>query len=417
MIGGRFAGSLGALVERDFRLLFLATLATSVGDMVAMVALAFAVLDIGDATDLGLVLAARQGASAAVLVFGAVLSDRLPRSRVLVSASLLQGLAQAAIAAMVITGDASVLSIALLGVLWGIGDGFVLPAEVGLIPQTVSPERLQQANALQGLSRGAVRIVGFAAGGVLVVALGPGWALAVDSLSFFLCAALLARIRVAAAAEAARPFLHDLREGWREFTSRTWLWSTVLLFGAGNLVFQFFHVLGPAIAEARLGGAGAWAAILATGGIGSLLGGIFALRYRPERPLQASIAWSCGMSVMFAALALEAPTEVIAAASLLNGFGIAVHVTLWFTVFHREIPAHAHARVSSYDALGSVVLVPLGSAIAGPLALAIGTQETLWVGAAVIALNTGLMLMIPSVRRIRAESGNVAEARPAPGVP
>ncbi len=404
MIGRRLTGNLGALVERDFRLLWLATLSTSVGDMIAMVALAFAVLDIGDATDLGLVLAARQGASAAVLIFGAVLSDRLPRSRVLVGASLLQGVAQAAIAVAVISGDATVLSIALLGILWGIGDGFVLPAEVGLIPQTVSPERLQQANALQGLSRGAVRILGFAAGGVVVVALGPGWALAVDSLTFFLCAALLSRIRIApAAAGEPSAFFHELREGWREFTSRTWLWSTVLLFALGNLVFQFFHVLGPAIAEERLGGAGAWAAILTAGGVGSLLGGFFALRYRPSRPLAASIAFSAGMSIVFTAFALEASTPVLAAVSLINGFGIALHVTLWFTVFHREIPAHAQSRVSSYDALGSVVLVPLGSAIAGPLALAIGTQATLWIGAAVIVLNTSMMLLIPSVWAIVAD--------------
>ena len=409
MIGGRFADNLGALVERDFRLLFLATFATSTGDMVAMVALAFAVLDIpgATATDLGIVMAARQGASAAVLIFGAVLSDRLPRSRVLVGASLLQGLAQATIAVAVLSGDATVLSIALLGVLWGVGDGFVLPAEVGLIPQTVSAERLQQANALQGLSRGTVRILGFAIGGVVVVALGPGWALAIDSLSFFLCAVLLSRIRIAPAVAAAAPqaFMHELREGWREFTSRTWLWSTVLLFGTGNLVYQFFNVLGPAIAKERLGGAGAWAAILAAGGVGSLIGGFIALRYRPARPLVASIAFSCGMALMFAGFALEAPTEVLAAIALVNGIGIALHVTFWFTVFHREIPAHAHSRVSSYDALGSVLLVPLGSAIAGPVALAIGTQSTLWLGAVVIALNTALMLMIPSVWRIRAERG------------
>lgn len=409
--------SAGALVERDFRLLFLATFATSMGDMVAMVALAFAVLEIGDATDLGLVLAARQGASAAVLIFGAVLSDRLPRSRVLVGASLLQGVAQATIAVTVITGDASVLSIALLGVLWGIGDGFVLPAEVGLIPQTVSPERLQQANALQGLSRGAVRIVGFALGGVLVVAFDPGWALAIDSASFFLCAALLSRIRIPHAPGTAAPFFHELREGWREFSSRTWLWSTVLLFSSGNLVFQFFHVLGPAIAEERLGGAGPWATILTAGGVGSLLGGFFVMRYRPRRPLAASIAFSSGMSLVFVVFALEAPVEVLAAVSFVNGFGIAVHVALWFTVFHREIPAHAQSRVSSYDALGSVLLVPLGSAVAGPLALWIGTPATLWVGAAVIFLNTTLMLLIPAVWRIRAVSGDAAPGRPAPGVP
>lgn len=404
----------GALVERDFRLLFAATSISSFGDLVATVALAFAVLEIGDASDLGIVLAIRQAVSAVLLVFGGVLSDRLPRNRILVGASLLQGSAQAAMAVTVLTGDATVLSFALLGALWGAGDGFVLPAEVGLIPQTVTPGRLQQANALQGLSRGAVRILGPAVGGVLVVALSPGWALAVDSLTFFVSAALLAQIRLAPRAGSARlHYLQELRDGWKEFTSRTWLWSTVLLFGFGNLVFQFSSVLGPAIAEERLGGAGAWATILTAGGVGSLAGGVLALRYRPRRPLVASIVASASIVPMFAALALVAPTAVIAAASFVFGFGIAIHVALWFTVFQREVPERAQSRVSSYDALGSVVLVPLGSAIAGPLALAIGTPAALWLAAGVIVANTTTMLMIPAVRRIRADSGPLPAGHPA----
>jgi Major Facilitator Superfamily len=395
----------GALVERDFRLLFAATSISAFGDLVATVALAFAVLDVGGASDLGVVLAVREGVSAVVLVFGGVLSDRLPRNRILLGASAVQGAAQAAMAATVLTGDATVLSFALLGALWGAGDGFVVPAEVGLIPQTITPPRLQQANALQGLSRGAVRVLGPAGGGVLVVALNPGWALAVDSLTFFVSAALLARIRIAPRAETLRlHYLQELRDGWKEFTSRTWLWSTVSLFSIGNLVFQFYSVLGPAIAEERLGGAGAWATILACGGVGSLAGSVLALRYRPRRPLVASIIASASIVPMFAALALVMRTEVIATTSFVFGLGITLHVTLWFTVFQRQVPEHAQSRVSSYDSLGSVVLAPFGAAIAGPLALAIGTSAALWLAAGVIVANTSTMLMIPAVRRIRSDS-------------
>lgn len=96
MAGGRVRASLGALVEREYRLLFAATLVTSLGDAIALIALAFAVLDVSSASGLGIVLAVRQAASAGVLVFGGVLSDRMPRNRVLVGASLLQGTAQAA---------------------------------------------------------------------------------------------------------------------------------------------------------------------------------------------------------------------------------------------------------------------------------------------------------------------------------
>ena len=256
----RHADRLGPLVERDFRLLFGATTITTIGDRLAIIALAFAVIDLpgGSATDLGFVLAARQVAEAAVLLGGGVLSDRLPRNLVLVGASLIQAAAQALTAALVLSGSATVLLLVGLQVLYGVGGGLVIPAEVGLVPQIVSPGRLQQANALQGLSRNIVGVLGPAVGGALVVAGSPGVALAVDAASFLVCASLLAAIRVPARVEGAgRPnFVRELREGWREFTSRTWLWSTVLLFGIGNLAFAVWPVLGPVISEERLGGAG-----------------------------------------------------------------------------------------------------------------------------------------------------------------
>ncbi|MGH2968461.1 MAG: MFS transporter [Solirubrobacteraceae bacterium] len=393
---------LGALVEREYRLLFSATLITSLGDAIATIALVFAVLDVGSATDLGIVLAVRQVASAAMLLLGGVLSDRMARNRVLVGASLLQGVAQAAMAASVLSGRASLASFAALGVLWGLGDGLVVPAETGLVPQTVSSARLQQANALQGLSRSGVRVLGPAIGGVLVVTLGSGWALAVDSLSFFACAALLGRIRIAPRPDSIRErFVSELRDGWREFRSRAWLWSTVLVFGVGNMFFVFWQVLGPAIAEQRLGGAGAWATILAAGGIGAILGGLWALRHNPGRPLVACILWPLCFVPQLAALATGAPTWLVATASLASGFGIAIHVALWFTVFQREVPERARSRVASYDALGSFVLSPVGAAIAGPVAIALGNAGALWLAAAVILACNLTMLMIPAVWTIR----------------
>lgn len=403
--------SLGALVERDYRLLFAATLVSSVGDAVALVALAFAVLDIASASGLGLVIAARQAASAGVLVFGGVLSDRMARNRVLVGASVLQGVAQAATAFVVLSETASLPLFMAFAVLWGLGDGLIAPAETGLVPQTVSAARLQQANALQGLSRSGVRVIGPAIGGVLVVALNPGWALAVDSLSFFACAVLLGRIRIAPRAEAARErFLAELREGWREFRSRTWLWSTVMVFAVGNLFFTFWQVLGPAIADQRLGGAAAWAAILTAGGVGAVLGGLFALRYRPRRPLVASILWSTLLVPALLTLGWGAPVWAVALGSFVSGVGIAIHVALWFTIFQREVPEHAQSRVASFDALGSFVLSPLGAAIAGPAALALGNDGALSLAAAVIMIGSVVMLTIPAVWAIRPLPGPPAAA-------
>jgi MFS family permease len=395
---------LGALREHDFRLLFTATTITTLGDAVANIALTFAVLRTlhGSATQLGIVIAAKLVASSVVLLAGGVLSDRLPRNLVIVGASLVQGSAQAVTAALLLSGHASIALLVVLQAVYGAGDGLVLPAEIGLIPQTVSADRLQQANALQGLTRNVVFVIGPAIGGALVLAGSPGKAIAIDAVSFFGCALLLVRIRIPPVArEGTTSFFHSLREGWREFTSRTWLWSTVLLFGIGNIFFMFWSVLGPTVVNARLGGPRAWTAIVVCFGLGAIVGGGVALRYRPSRPLVACVVVPVPFVLQLVAVAFEAPVWLIAAASFAGGLGIAIHLALWFTTLQQEVPAHARSRVSSYDALGSFILNPVGAAIAGPVAAGIGTRDALLLAAGMICtLNTG-MLLLPSVWSIR----------------
>ncbi len=398
------SGRLAPLAERPYRLLFSATTISTLGDSVAGIALAFAVLDLTSTPKplyLGIIFAGRQLANASLVLFGGVLSDRLPRNRILVGAALGQGAAQAATAAVVLSGRATLGLLVGLQIVYGAADGFVIPAEMGLVPQTVSGERLQEANALRGMMRNLLFVVGPAIGGVIVVAGSPGIALAIDSASFVAAALLLARIRIPAriALEHAH-FLHELREGWREFTARTWLWSTVIAFGIGNFFFMFWPVLGPTVAKAHLGGARSWAIILAVNGTGAVVGGVFALRYRPRLPLVSCILWPMLVTLQLAALALHAPTWVIATASFFAGASIAIHLALWFTIFQREVPERAQSRVSSYDALGSFVLTPLGLVAAGLIATGIGTSNALWLAAgAILALNVS-MLLIPSVWRI-----------------
>jgi MFS family permease len=395
---------LGALQERDFRLLFTATTITTLGDAVANIALTFAVLRTlhGSATQLGIVIAAKLVASSVVLLAGGVLSDRLPRNLVIVGASLVQGSAQAVTAVLLLSGHASIALLVVFQAIYGAGDGLVLPAEVGLIPQTVSADRLQQANALQGLTRNVVFVIGPAIGGALVLAGSPGKAIAIDAVSFFVCALLLARIRLAPVErDRTTGFFRELRDGWREFSSRTWLWSTVLLFGIGNIFFMFWSVLGPTVVNARLGGPRAWTVIVVCFGLGAIAGGGVALRYRPSRPLVACVVVPLPFVLQLVAVAFEARVWVIAVAAFAGGLGIAVHLALWFTTFQQEVPEHARSRVSSYDALGSFVLNPLGAAIAGPVAAGIGTKEALLFAAGMICvLNLG-MLLIPSVWSIR----------------
>ncbi|MBA2297626.1 MAG: MFS transporter [Actinobacteria bacterium] len=405
--------TLGALRERDFRLLFTATTITTLGDRVASIALVFAVLHLGSATDLGLVLGARSLAEAAIMLFGGVLADRLPRSHVLVAASLVQGVAQMATAAAILGGTGSVAVVLALQVVYGVGAGVVIPAEVGLVPQTVSAARVQQANALLGLTRSGVQVLGPALGGALVVAGSPGIALAVDGVSFFVCAAILGRIRIPRREGSPASFLTDLRNGWREFSSRSWLWASVLLFGVGNLAFSSWMVLGPVIAEEDLGGAGAWAIVLTVGGIGSIFGALLAIRVRPARPLVVCTLAAVPLGGQLVALALGAPVWVLAASSFVAAVGLGVHLTLWFTIFQQQVPEHAQSRVSSYDTLGSFVLIPLGLALVGPVSSTIGRHETLWLSLAIMLASWAAILALPSVRAIRrTDAGAVAEPPP-----
>jgi MFS family permease len=334
---------------------------TTAGDRLAAIALAFAVLGLhgAGATQLGIVLAARQVAQIGIVLFGGVLSDRLPRHQVIVGASLVQALAQVATATLVLGATTSIVGIAVAQVVYGAGDGLVEPAERGLVPQIVSAERLQQANALQGLSRNIVTVLGYALGGAIVVAASPGVALAVDAGSFVVCALLLLPIRLPARLPVlGKPgFFADLREGWREFSSRTWLWSTVVLFGVGNLTFAgAWIVLGPVIAKHYLGGAGAWAIVLSAGGVGAIVGGVAALRYRPDRPLLAACVAPLPALLEMAGLALHIPTAGMAAVSFVGGVGLAIHIALWATVFQEHVPGRAQSRVGSYDYLFSFVL-------------------------------------------------------------
>jgi hypothetical protein len=276
----------------------------------------------------------------------------------------------------------------------------------------VSAPRLQQANALMGLTRDATRAIGPAVGGALVVAGSPGLALAVDAASFAVCGALLVRIRVPRRARSAESssFLRELHDGWREFAAHTWLWGAVLFFSLTVFAYSAWLVLGPIVAEDEYGGAGAWAAILVAGGAGAVLGGLVAIRVRPRRPLVASVAWLIPWVGEMVALALGAPLWLIVCVSAVGGVGLALHIALWFTVFQQRVPAETRSRVSSYEALGSLVLAPVGLVVAGPAADAFGTDAVLWASAALGLASLAAILLIPSVWAIRRQP---AEPTPA----
>jgi hypothetical protein len=402
----RLRPAVGALAERNFRVLFTSSTISGLGDGVSIVALVFAVLQVSDsAVALGLVLAARQIADAAIVLAAGVWADRLPRHLVLIGVASVQGAAQAVTGGLVLSGDATIPILIVLQALYGLAEGFYLPASTGLIPATISPPRLQEANALLGLSRNATRIVGPAIGGALVAIGSAGAALLVDAASFAIAAVLLTSLRLPRQADRveSKSFFADLRQGWSEFRRQTWIWTTIVFFGIGNFAFASYFVLGPIVAKRDLGGAPAWAALTTAFSIGALAGSLVAIRIRPKKPLAASCmaAWVFLLQPLGMGLGLSLP--VLVAFSAIAGAGLSVHLALWFTVFQQNVPPESMSRVSSYDSFGSFVLLPLGAALAGPVAAVIGVQETLLAAAAVIAITEAIVFAQPSVHAIRAQ--------------
>ena len=411
----RLRAAVGALAERNFRLLFASSTISGLGDGISVVALVFAVLQVSDsAIALGLVLAARQVADAAIVLAAGVWADRLPRHLVLIAVAVVQGVVQAVTGALVLSGSATIAMLVGLQAIYGLAEGFYLPASTGLIPATISPGKLQQANALLGLSRNATRIVGPAIGGAIVAAGSPGSALIIDAVSFALGALLLVPLRLPRRDEVveSKSFFRELRQGWNEFRRQTWIWTTIVFFGIGNFAFASYWVLGPIIAKQDLGGAPAWAALTAAFSAGALVGGILAMRIRPRKPLAASCMAAWVFLLQPLGMGLGLPLWTLIVFSVAAGCGLAIHIALWFTVFQQNVPEESLSRVSSYDSFGSFVLLPLGAALAGPIAAVIGVQETLLAAAFVIAVTQVIVFAQPSVHAIRRRE----EAEPPTGL-
>jgi MFS family permease len=406
---------LRALREREFRLLFGGQTVSLVGEGMVSVALAFAVLDLtGSVTDLGVVLAAFTLPLVAFLLVGGVFADRFQARRVMVASDLARFGSQGLVAVLLVSGRARIWELVVLQAVRGVSLAFFQPASTALTPSTVPPELLQEANALRGLSLAFGQVIGPAVGGFVVAGIGPGWAIGVDSVSYAVSAAFLVALRLPRREPLPpQPFLHDLLEGWREFTARTWVWSNLAFIGVGNMAFNFTFVLGAVVAKRSLGGADAWGLILGAFGLGAVIGGVVALRIRPRRPLVTANLVLIGSAVPPALLALRAPLALVVAGACVGGIGGTIFNAVWETVLQRHVPPERLSRVTAYDWFVSTAANPLGQAVSGPAAGAIGIDATLAVAAGWLAAAPFLTLAIPSIRSLAADGHEPVEARVA----
>jgi predicted MFS family arabinose efflux permease len=316
---------------------------------------------------------------------------------------VVRAIGEVVLAILLISGSAEIWHIAVGAAVIGAASAFFLPASTGLVPQTVSPGRLQQANALMGLSRSATGIFGPPISGLVIALSGTGAIFLIDAATFAVSAVSLLLLRPVPGEKRPEQqrFFAELAAGWREVVERRWILAAIGAFSISNLAASPFFILGAVIADQKLGGSAAWGIILTGSGIGGLLGGLLALRLRPKRPLVAGFLLTNFMALPMLALVGPLPTLLIAASSLLSVAAIQLANTWWFTMLQQHVPEHARSRVSSYDWLVSLVFQPLGFMLAGPLAGAIGFEATL-LGAVALSLIANLgVLLVRAVRDVR----------------
>lgn len=393
-----------ALRHPAYRLLVVGTTVNGLGNAIAPVALAFAVIDLGgSATQLGLVVAVYALADVLAVVGGGVLGDRLPRTTMMRLSNVVAGLVQGVVALTLLTHHSSIPLLAVLGGVNGALGSLAGPSTQAITPQTVPEPLLRQAITLRRLSQNIAQIVGFGLGGVLVGWVHPGGALVVDAATFLVASACFWMIRVPDVrqrSETPARFFAEAREGWAEVVRHSWLWSLIAM----ALVYHFFFggaqgVLGPIVVGGRLG-ASAWGFAMAAMMIGFVLGGLLCLRWKPRRILLVG-EWGLLLTVCFPlAMALSDQLSVVLLGALLHGFGLEIFSVGWDLAIQENVPERMLARVYSFDQLGSYIARPVGLALTGPMAGLVGDRTWLLVVAGAMFVAEVVPFAIPDVRRL-----------------
>ncbi|WP_344578866.1 MFS transporter [Nonomuraea roseoviolacea] len=394
------------LATRSFRHYYLGQTASAFGDALTPLALAFAVLDLtGSPADLGIVVLSTRVPVIALTLLGGAFGDRFPRRSVMLLADATRSLAHGLTAALLLTGTAHLWTLVALQLVAGTGSALFNPAAMGLVPSLAGKERLQEANSLLSISRSATSIAALGTGGALVATAGPGWAVLVDALTFLVSAAFLRLLPRAVAAERTprrAGLLASIGEGVREVAGRSWLWIWIVHVALTNLIAVApVLVLGPYVADERLGGAPAWSAIGIGYAVGGLAGGVVGARWRPARPMVAALAFFLLMAPLPALLAVPAPVWLLVAAAGLAGLQLVVYNVLQTTALQRRLPEEVVARAGSVVMLGALVAAPLGMAMSGPLAAAWGGDTVLALSAGLDVVFTVATLLVPAVWRVR----------------
>jgi predicted MFS family arabinose efflux permease len=409
---------------RDFRILLIDRVLAPASVAFSMVGVSFAVLDHthGSTADLSYVLAAQIAPSLIFALVGGVIADRVAPQLVIVAGNLMMAVGEGTFGVLVLAGHPRVWQMIALECLTGTGMAVFYPASSALLPRVVPGDLLQEASAVSRLAMNGALMGGAVLAGFVVAAIGPGWALLTCGAGLVGTVPLLLSLRVTAGERVGQPGLYrELAEGWSEVRSRTWLWVIIAQFAVVMMAwYGGFGVLGPVVARAHLGGPAAWGTITGAESLGLIAGGLVALRFSPPRPMLFIVLTGGSIAATPLALGMLFPVPLICAAAFILGVGLEIMIVQWTVALARNIPADKLARVSSYDALGTVMAMPVGAVLAGPIAAWAGVSATEYGAAALIVAASALALLPREIRTLRAEQlagPPAASAEPAAPAP
>ncbi|WP_436535254.1 MFS transporter [Actinoplanes sp. HUAS TT8] len=378
---------------RDFSLYFGARAVSLLGDAMMPVAAALAVGARYGVAGVGYVLAVWTATCVLLIVFGGVFADRIGARAMMVGADVARAVTQGVLAVAFLTGSPPLWLLLAGSALSGAATAMFQPGVNGMVPLVARDP--QRANGVLKVADAMCQLAGPAVAGVLTVAFGAGTVYAVDAGTFVVSGLCLALIRPAPAPAGTRTSMtRDLRRGWVEFTSRTWMWSVIVIW-----IFFGLFVFGPYIplASRLVGEQFGW--VMAALGAGTVAGGVIAMRLRPARPLAAGAVALIGFVAIPLPLALGSPLPVLLAGHVIGGTAWAFWSVMWSTSVQTLVPPEVLNRVTAYEVAGSVSGLAVGQAVVGPLAEVVSARHLLMVSSVVCLGVVAALLLVRPIRR------------------
>ena len=389
-------------IKRFYAARFISNLGNGMGP----IALAFGILHLphGSAKELGFVLGALTVSMLCMLPFGGVISDKYGRIRVCAYSDIVGGLVLLVQVYYFHLGHVPIAALLFSNIGFGLMWGLFWPSSSGVLPALLPEEKFQQGNAINQFIGNFAIIFGTAVGGFIITAFGSTIALFVDALTFIFSGILVFTFKglTPPRTPTGTSIREDMREGWRVFISFPWIVITVAGFSFLVMVWSGAQdVLGPVISLKHFQGAKSWAFVVTAESIGYVVGSLIGIKIKIKYPMRFLTSISFTLTLYLLLLARPAPLLLIAAGAFLWGITLDLWGALWGTAFQRTIPREALSRASAFDGLGTLLLRPVGLAIAAPLAGVLGIGHTMWIFAGISLVVIVIMFATPAVRQMQ----------------